>query len=880
MNERHTFSRELLNTMAYIPPGMEPGETASCLRREHERLTREIRTRFSGPWRPGRGRELAGALSLLKETVIRRICDALVWDQGRIAIVALGGLGRGEVAPGSDLDLLVLHAPGAAVAQFVRGFLYILWDGGFEVTASTRTVADSLSHASSDVTFFTALLQCRLLAGSSGLYENLQRRFSRRVRRLGRPLISEWLEEERAAANGRPPLYIRQPHLKKRPGGLRAVQALEWCAAITQGKRKPSAPGVALTDSETRRLETARDYLLYLRSLLHFDHGIREDTLALEAQQTLASAMDLRGGGIEAVRSLMRYYYKQVRIIHRLLYRTVEHAWLRGRPWRRGRLARANAASGLVRRGVLHVPAGLPPSPAGAFRILERLAGEPLDFAASAVAYLERCAAVWQPGDTEDFLTRWLTRLLSLPRSAQSLWALHFSGLLSRLFPVFLPIRLLYMYNPVHLWPVDVHSIAAAAALERICTGGLPEGLPDFMSALTETAALYRDKAWVLKLALLLHDTGKGFPGDHAKNGVEVAARFLDAAGIQPQYRTAIIFLIEHHLLISTAVRRRDTADPAVVDDLAAVFILSPYPEEYLDLLSLLTFADVWATNPKNFTGYFALTFTRVYQRVRDVILQRPREAAGAGSGRFTEEQLARPGFASFLEEMGERYAERHEPDTILQDCILLSTLPAGKFHLELGLSPEVVKVKVFAWDRPGLFALLTGVLSLNGAAIVRADIHTRRDRVLDEFAVTHIFESDSGSVSAAQDGERWKAVLLRDLYKYQHEIERLSGDLAVLKNKTRVLGERFSYPPRVTLSPRRGEGARLEVSGHDRPALLFDLAWAMARSGVYVNGAFIDTTGWLAHDVFDVCYQRPDQVDESALVRLLEGVLSAQTFL
>jgi len=345
---------------------------------------------------------------------------------------------------------------------------------------------------------------------------------------------------------------------------------------------------------------------------------------------------------------------------------------------------------------------------------------------------------------------------------------------------------------------------------------------------------------------------------------------------VTPQYRAAIIFLIEHHLLLSTAVRRRDTSDRRVVEDLAGIFIRSPSPEEYLDLLFILTFADVWATNPKNFTGYFALTFTRVYQAVREKVLAQPRDMEGpTGTGRrFAPELLDEAGFTGFCGEMGERYLDRHDEATIVNDYRILSSLAPGRFHLDLSVSPEVVRVKIFAWDRPGLFALLAGVLALNGATIVRADIHTRRGRALDEFAVTHIFASDSGSVSEAEDGERWRAGLLKDLYTYQHDLDRLSASLAVLRHKTRVLGAHFSYPPRVAVLSRRPDGALLEISGHDRPALLFDLAWAMAQAEVVINSAFIDTTGWLVHDVFDVQFSRPELMDEAGFIDRLEHVL------
>jgi [protein-PII] uridylyltransferase len=331
---------------------------------------------------------------------------------------------------------------------------------------------------------------------------------------------------------------------------------------------------------------------------------------------------------------------------------------------------------------------------------------------------------------------------------------------------------------------------------------------------------------------------------------VELAAATLQALGIAPQHRAAVRFFIEHHLLLSGAARRRDTSDPGVLGELADVFILSPYPGEYLDLIFIITWADVRAAHPRNLTGYFTLTLARTYERVRERVL--------AGRPASPEEALApaaagTSGRDAFCRDMGERYQASNDPASIRRDYETLAALAPDGFSLAVHTYNEYLKVKFYSNDRPGLFALFCGLLSKNGATIVRADIHTWRGRVLDEFYVTHIFESESGALDGADDVKRWESAVRRDGESFRDDLDGLAAGLASLKRLTRGLGAHFKHPARVTVTPREGSRALIEVSGRDRPALLFDLAVILAREGVEVQSALIDTSGWLVDDRFEV---------------------------
>jgi [protein-PII] uridylyltransferase len=831
-------------------------------------------------WCPGKGRALGRSYAFLKTAVLMKILDTLAWDREALAVIAIGGLGREELAPGSDLDLLILHRNGFPVDEFARGFLYVLWDGGFEVTASSRTVADCLAHAAEDETFFTALLSARLVAGSSVLFDRLLKRFGRRRRSLGKRLVSGWLEETRDAVNGAPSprqaLFVKEPNLKKAPGGLRAFHLLEWIAAIELG-----APdiGPLCSPSELRRLEAARDFVLYLRILLHLTLGGKEDTLALDYQLEVARRLELGNSDADAIRTLMGFYYRKIMLVNRILFRSLENAVGRFRRWPRFRMIGHHRSPFSSNDGALFISAGYPPSPAMAMDLLERLADGRSFFSASVSVFLEACARLSSPEEWRSILKDRLPGLLAWEYAAQSLRAMHFSGLLHILVPILGPVRLFYLFSPAHLFPVDLHSIEAVAAVERLFADEQTAGASRVIAPVREVAAQYRERAWVLKLALLLHDAGKGFPGDHVKNGVEAAARFLPGLSTARQYREAVIFMIEHHLLLSTAVRRRDTTDALVLEDLASVFTLSPYPEEYLDLIFIFTYADVWATNPRNYSGYFALTLARVYQKVRDIVLEAPRDHSRLvkAEERFPAADMGDSALSAFARSMGERYLENNDDADVARDYTMLAGLAPDGFQVAVQAGAEFVKVKFYAADRHGLFALLAGILSLNGAAIVRADIHTFEGKALDEFAVTRIFESEAHELSAAGDAARWEATLRRDYTSYRDDIGRLSIQLAGLRLKTRGLGARFTHAAHIAIEPNASGGARIEVAGQDRPALLFDLAWALARENVNVRSALIDTTGWSVQDVFEVDFDQSAEANPRGMLpMILEQVLEA----
>ncbi|MBN2351658.1 MAG: HD domain-containing protein [Spirochaetales bacterium] len=879
----------ILSALAAVPADSGPAALAAGLREADARLVAAVKAGAAGRWFPGKGGLLGRILADIKEAVVRKALEPVGRDGRGTAIVALGGLGRRELAPGSDLDLLILHAPGTSVEAFVRVFLQTLWDAGFEVTASTRTVADCLSHAAEDETFFTALFTARLLTGDRDLFARLGRRFARTVRARGRALAADWLEETRETANGtadgRTPLLAKEPNLKKAPGGLRAVHQIEWAIAIAQGL--PGLPDLSrsLPADDFRRLQAARDFILYLRIMLHFELGGKENTLALDYQLPVADTLGLACDEIERIRTMMRFYYGKIATVHRILFRCLENVWIDTRPLLRARLSRLGPARSKPEKamftagGVLYAGAGLDRSPRAAFDLLERLARERMSFSSSVAAYLAACARTAKEEEWQPVVRQRLVTLLALDFSSQSLKAMLYAGLFDLVLPVMRPVRHFFLYSPAHLFPVDLHSLEALNALERLAAGELSGTADRLIEPVRDVAASYREKLWALKLALVLHDAGKGSPGDHVKNGVDLAARFLPVLGVVGQIKAAILFIIEHHLVLSATARHRDTADPGVIEDLAGIFVLSPYPEEYLDLLYMFTFADVRATNPKYFHGYFALTLTRLYQKVREIVLSGPRgralppEAApGDGDARADATEVE-----AFAADLGERYLEHNTETAVSRDFEILSSLAPDGFSLQAHAGSEYLRVKFYAGDQPGLFALLAGILSLNGATIVRADIHTWRGRVLDEFFITRLFESDAGELSDASDVARLKAALEKGYAAYRDDLSGLSERLECLKRATKGLGARFTHPAGVTITPRGEDDARIEIAGRDRPALLFDLAWALTREGVDVRSAFIDTSGWYAQDVLEVRFasgadkERVDGVTRT-LLKIMEG--------
>ncbi|GIW73178.1 MAG: hypothetical protein KatS3mg102_2720 [Planctomycetota bacterium] len=590
------------------------------------------------------GLQACAHLSAFFETILHALFEALLRHhrpEQPVALLALGGLGRRELAPGSDLDLLVLHAqpePGPALERLATAFLQLLWDSGLVLGHQVRSLAGARAALHEDLGTATAIAEGRLLAGDAALAEQLLEIAASSLLRRDSAFLRAKLEEAAArhARRGGTP-FVLEPHLKDSPGALRDLELLRLLARA--GVRPPLAPQL---------LERARERLLRMRFVLHLLAGRRRDVLDLEIVPELAerivskrtasgqpgpdAAGELPGpmprdaqqsrppsapgwfeqaaGASSAAARLMRSYYAAAAAVSHALAHCQEQLAAGGQPRRCWPLGERFVATGETIG--LRAPAPFDPpadSLQAAFELLLLAQREKLRVPPSVIEQLRPLAGgVHEAARTRAALARTFLELLAgHDHVAASLRAMRDAGLLGAFLPEFGEIEGLWLPDPFHRYTVDEHTLRALEALERFAEGGRRE---DALRA--ELLGRQRQLA-VLRLALLLHDVGKGKGGDHCAAGTALVPEVARRLGLEVEQGRLLRFLVEHHLLMAETAERRDLSAPETI----AHFVAKVGDEQRLELLYLLTAADSVAAGPHGLPRYKDALLTELYRRAR-----------------------------------------------------------------------------------------------------------------------------------------------------------------------------------------------------------------------------------------------------------------------
>ncbi len=941
--------QEQIDRLAALPKGMPRGDFVDAVRALEREAAARLAAESLGRWQSGAGLAVSSSLSDWKDAVIRAVIDRLggLPAAGDLAVMAVGGYGRGELSPFSDVDLMLLgtRSPDAKTTELISGLLYTLWDLGYRLGSSVRSVREVIADARDDVHLLTSLFTARLVIGGAAPAERVRAALSRDLARSRRRFLQERAAELRAVMRNRAgEVLVKEPNLKTNPGGLRSVHLLMWLAYAFEGESGRGGLARLFAPPELRRLIGAYDFVLFNRNRLHFHTGRREDVLHIGYQPMAAEAFGIRGDDQEKATRLMRRYYEKATDILLLLLQAVDHLTLEHLAPRR---RRASTPGCFIADSKLHVSPDASPAAdpvAGALDALLECARERVEPSSSLLSYLGRAARELArrggaPGgrgiddacrtdeahrtdgahrsdgahrtdgahraddghrgaESRELFLRF-REILSLPDSSAALSALELSGFLY----VYLgPLRLVrhrIVHNSFHQYTVDQHSIEAVRALESF--PALAESDPGKHRLAAELCARYRDNLWVVKLALLLHDAGKAYPGDHAKNGAELARGFLRALPTDSLFKDMVVFLVENHLLLSNLARRGGADDQSVVDHLAGELILTPFPEESLEFLYLMTCADVSATNPRAYSGYAATMLAALFLRAARALGRGTAAGAGAGAaaaagvgGSEPAEAQARveelgaslsgqpEGVRDFVRALGPRYCATNAPREIVDDYRAFTDLgaagPAGPgFALRVIVFNDYLKVKILAPDRIGLFAIMSGILLLSGADIVRADIHTYRDTAIDEFVITGVHGYDILERRMEKELSQWIDDLRRSFETYLAQPAELDRVVTEIERSLKEPGRRppaaFARETRVSVARGGERGLRIDLSCTDRPALLYDVTKRIASLDCDVRGAVIDTTGWYVRDRFEAEARGP--VD-AARVQLIEAELRA----
>ncbi len=788
----------------------------------------------------------------------------------RLAVVATGGYGRGELAPYSDIDLLFLvpYKMTPWVEQVIEFMLYALWDLGLKVGHATRSVDDCVRRARADHTIATTLLEARGIAGDRALARELGVRFRREVVAGREAALIRAKLDERDARHRRmgDTRFVLEPDAKEGIGGLRDLHLLGWL----DGFRPPGRTVLGLlTGAESARLRRARGFLLTVRCRLHLLSGRADDRLTLAVLPELARRLGFRGRtpNRQAERFMRRYFRatKDVADLVRLTAATIAGASLPPSatpvPLAEGEDTFAVAGRSLV----VADPARLDATPVDLIRAFRVAQARGLDLHPATERLISRRLGVIDSLRDDPEANRHFIAILTSPlRPEVALRRMSEAGVLGRFLPDFGRVVGQMQYDMVHVYTVDEHSIRALGMLAAIERRDFAEELPlaaEIFPKIRSRRALY--------LGVFLHDIAKGRGGDHSDIGAVVARSIAARCGFAPEESETAAWLVRNHLLFSRTAFKRDVGDPRTAIDFAAVV----QSIERLRLLLLLTVADIRATSPKLWNGWKGQLLRDLYWRTEEVLTgghaaaQKAERVANAKAA-LAAALAATP--AAWDAATVAAYIARHFPPywlnfdtaTHARHARLVHSLDGRAAGLAAGVAPsfaasfaidtrvdpfrDVTEVTLATPDQPGLFYRVAGAIAVAGADIVDAKIYTLGDgTALDTFWI-----QDRARRAYADPArlDRLRALIGGALGGTLD----LDGELAKRRRPNFGPPNPFAIEPRVLVDNEAStKHTVVEVNGRDRPGLLHDVTRTLSDLRLSIVTARISTYGERVVDTF-----------------------------
>ena len=873
------------------------------------KLLDEGRARILERHRAGAGgQEIVRAFSQLMDEVLLGLCHDLsreVVGEGPapgVALVATGGYGRRELAPRSDVDLLALlpdeGTPGRKEAEEVAERLHrALWDAGLEAGFAARTLEQTMQAARDDHTIRTALLDCRMVCGDQPLFKRLERATvtdleARRVEEFIEDKLEEFRERRKRYGGS---IWLLEPHLKQGKGGLRDLQCALW---IARARHKVAGLGEAgerglIPARELQNVRAARDLLWRLRNELHIVTGRRDDRLTFDNQRKLASALDYQDTEHElGVERLMREAYTALQEIARasdaLIDRCAVEDAPKPSPVSSGLGAAISAGLGMIRRrppqakpldasfklwqGRLTVADNdvferRPAELVRLFSVAESYGAPIYSYARDLLVQELHRLGPSLAGDREAHFELWQLLTRDGSEGAQLL-AMHELGVLGALFPELDRLRARAQHSLYHVYTVDTHTVFALQRLCRLRSGVLEDQEPD----LTRIARAH-PRPLALMLGLLFHDLGKGLGGDHSQKGAELVDAYAARSGLEPTDTADVKWLVLEHLTMSLISQRRDLEDA----DLIAEFARSCATVERLEMMYLLTYADMSSVSPENWNAWKAGLLRTLFEKARAALLVQGVDApshekvmearrdhlAAQLAPRLTllsdPPGLSRPRSPGapppsnpatladeFVHAAPERYLATVRPGDAARHLELWLQARRSGFAAELRRpSTGESELTLLAPDRPGLLALFAAALAAAGIDILAAEAHTLAGGIaLDRFVV----REPGGGAPAQGRWETARADLLRLLSGaddpaklVQRRLRRAAFGSAQPLVPTKVRTDNLSSRSFTVL----------DVLAQDRPGLLFAIAEALHLAGASIGLARVATEGNRATDAF-----------------------------
>lgn len=790
-----------------------------------------------------------------------------------LALVAVGGYGRGLLFPHSDVDLLLLleSAPDPDVTSRLEHVIGLFWDIGLEVGHSVRTVADCMEESAKDVTVQTNLLEARLLCGNAALFGRLRDALHGQMDSAAF-LQAKLLEQQQRHVRFHDTAHNLEPNLKESPGGLRDLQTVLWISqALRLGAGWQELVGESLiTAQEARQIQRHELFLQNLRIHLHYLARRREDRLLFDYQAPLAEQLGLAGQKSRSASELLmqRFYRtaKSVSLMNEILLQNLRaRATSSSEPSALPLGQRFQARNQLLDACSEDVFRQHPDAIFECFHLLQTHT-ELKGICARTLRALWRAVPTIDPAfrrnpeNRERFM-----RMFREPRGlTHTLRRMNQYGILGRYIPAFGRIVGQMQHDLFHVYTVDEHTLMVVRNLRRFAVPELSHEFP-LCSRLISTF----ERPEVLYLAGLFHDIAKGRGGDHSRLGKADARRFARQHGLSQEDIELVGWLVENHLDMSAVAQKQDISDPDVI----ATFGITARNQRYLTALYLLTVADIRGTSPKVWNAWKGRLLENLYHATCRYLCgasttigqlqQRQIEALGILRQHAVAESAVQKLWAKF----DESYFLRHEAQEIAWHARILSwSKDDGGPVVKARLAPsgEGLQVMIYTPDREDLFARICGFFERVNFNIVEAKIHsTRQGNALDSFVVLD---------------EEQRASHYRDLLNYiEFELAQQLRDAGPLAEPLRGRVSRhlkhFPITPQVSIRPDdRGTYQVLSVIAGDRPGLLSGMARVFLAHGIHLHTAKINTLGERAEDTFIIAGNILENT--KAVVRFEEDLL------
>ncbi len=789
---------------------------------------------------------------------------------GDAALIAVGGYGRGQLFPHSDVDVLILpaNALDAEGTAFVERFIGLLWDVGLDIGHSVRTIAECEDEMAGDITIRTSLLEHRLVAGSRAQYRAFQRAFAAGLD-ARHFYEAKLLEQQQRHLKYHDTAYNLEPNLKESPGGLRDLQTVLWiarAAGLGRSWREMAKAGL-LTAQEARTISKQERFIGALRVRLHYLAGRREDLLVFDHQSALARELELIDTPARrASEQLMQRYYRAAKLVRQSSVILLQNLHARLFPVPAEPVAVDDEFVAVDELLDLRDEALFERRPAAmldAFLTMQRHP-ELKGMSARTLRALWRNRHRIDAGFRRDSENR--ARFLQIFRERRGvtheLRRMNQYGILGNCLPAFGHIVGQMQHDLFHVYTVDEHILMVIRNLRRFTEAQHAHEYPLCSRLITDF-----ERREVLYLAGLFHDIAKGRGGDHSTLGEREARRFCRAYGVPDEDTELIAWLVAQHLTMSATAQKQDVTDPDVV----AAFARKVENERRLIALYLLTVADIRGTSPKVWNAWKARLLEDLFHATRARLAGATAPVTLADSLQQRQSEAQRLLRLYAVPDGAERklwahldnvYFQRHSADEIAWHARQLywrierqePVVRARLSRAEAGL-----QVMIYLPDQKDLFARICGYFGRRGLSIMEAKIHTtRHGYALDTFAI----------LDPANPAASYRDTIQQVEFELKHlltEHPPLEGPVA--GRVSRRL-KHFPLSPEVRIFPDdKGTHYILEIVAGDRPGLLAQIAYTLAHANVNVTSAKINTLGERAEDIFLIDGARLH--DEQALLRL-----------